>query len=128
MDESIGSAELRLLRHVEEHGPLTVRAAWEAFGKPVGLVRTTVLQMMERMRKKGLLDREAGAGGWRYRATRATPDLERGLVERFVRDALGGSVSPFVQFLSDGRELTASDLDALEGLVARMKAEKEGRS
>ena len=124
MEETIGSAELRLLRHVEEHGPSTVRGAWEAFGKPQGLVRTTVLQMMERLRKKGLLAREAGAGGWRYRATRPTPELERGLVERFIRDSLGGSVSPFVQYLSDGRDLTAEDLEALAQLVKRMQREQ----
>jgi predicted transcriptional regulator len=120
MDETIGSAELRLLRYVEEHGPLTVRAAWEAFGKEHGVVRTTVLQMMERLRKKGLLAREAAPGGWRYRATKATPDVERGLIDRLVQGALGGSVSPMVQYLSEAN-LSPEDVAALRALADRLE-------
>lgn len=120
----IGEAEMRLLSFLAERGATTVREAWEEYGQAQGYVRTTVQQMMERLRKKELLTRAPGPGGWRYAATSPKAGILKGAVDRFVRESLGGSLSPFVQYLSEARELSDDDMAALRELVRRMDDEE----
>ncbi len=121
MDEkTIGGAELRVLQHVETNAPCTVREVADTLGAEMGVVRTTILQVMERLRAKGLLVRERGLGGWRYRPAEPVEGVRMGAVRRFVRDALGGSVSPMVQYLSEA-DLSPEDLAALRTLIEKME-------
>lgn len=121
MDETtVGGAELRVLKHVEAHAPCTVREVADTLGVEMKVVRTTILQTMERLRSKGFLQRERGVGGWRYRPAAPVEGVRVGAVRRFVRDALGGSVSPFVQYLSEA-DLSEDDLRELRLLVERME-------
>ena len=71
MRVKIGAAELELLRHIDAVGPTSVRDALENFGLAKGYTRGTVLQMMERLRKKGFLAREDVDKVFRYSATRS---------------------------------------------------------
>ena len=57
---------------VDAHGATTVAEVVERFGQPRGLARSTVLTMMERLRKKGHLSRQQVGGIYRY-ATRTAP-------------------------------------------------------
>lgn len=121
MDEKrVGGAELRVLQHIEGHSPCTVREVADSLGAEMGVVRTTILQTMERLRSKGLLVRERGKGGWRYRPATPVEGVRQGAIQRFVREALGGSVAPMVQYLSEA-DLSAEDLAALRELVDRME-------
>src|SRR4029079_2975625 len=62
----IGDQELALLRFVGEAGPITVGQAADRFGQARRLARSTVLTMMERLRKKGHLTRKLQAGLYHY--------------------------------------------------------------
>ncbi len=119
-DKSIGGAELRVLQHVAAYAPCTVREVADTLGAEMGVVRTTILQTMERLRAKGLLARERGLGGWRYRPAEPVEGVRVGAVRRFVREALGGSVSPMVQYLGEA-DLSPDDLVALRELVERLE-------
>ena len=70
--KSIGDQELALLRFVSDAGRSTVAQAVEGFGQPRGLARSTVLTMMERLRKKGHLGRRRVDGVYHY-APRTAP-------------------------------------------------------
>ena len=122
---SIGEQELGLLRHVADSGGTTVAGVVETFGGERGLARSTVLTMMERLRKKGLLARKLVDGVYQYRARRSSAELLQGAVERFVERHLGGSVSPFLAYLSDTTELTDADVAELEDIVDRLKASRK---
>lgn len=119
-EPTIGGSELRILKHIEAHAPCTVREVADTIGSEMGVVRTTILQTMERLRAKGLLVRERGLGGWRYRPASPVEGVRVGAVRRFVRDALGGSVSPMVQYLGEA-DLSPDDLAALRELVERLE-------
>jgi BlaI family penicillinase repressor len=122
MDKTtIGNAELRLLEFIESSGPITVRQMWETHGAEQGYVRTTLLQMAERLRAKGLLSRVKGEGGFLYRAASASHDVRKGALRRFIEGTLGGSVSPLVQHLVEQEELSPEDLRRLQELVERLK-------
>jgi len=117
MNPTIGNAELRLLRFIEESGPITVRAAHEGYGEPLGLVRTTIQQMMERLRKKGVLVRTHGPQGWEYSPSSATGNMAQSAIHQFVTQALGGSLVPLVSYLAEQTELSQSQRQEMQRLL-----------
>ena len=109
-DTTIGEQELALLRHIADSGGTSVAEAVEAFGSSRGLARSTVLTMMERLRRKGYLGRRAAGGVYRYRARISSADLLKRAVGRFVERNLGGSLSPFVAYLAESSDVSDADL------------------
>lgn len=126
MGETIGDQELSLLRHIADHGPMTVGDAAASFGASRGLARSTVLTMMERLRRKGSLSRKMTDGVFRYRALASSAELLKGAVHRFVERSLDGSVSPFLAYLSEVRELSEQERQELERVLARLDAARRG--
>ena len=86
--------------------------AAEGFGAPRGLARSTVLTMMERLRQKGHLVRRQVEGVYHTPRRRALGQVMRGVVRTFVEKTLGGSVSPFVTYLTE--EASVSDEELAE--------------
>ncbi len=123
--KSIGDQELTLLRYVAEQGEATVGEAAEGFGAPRGLARSTVLTMMERLRGKGYLERRQAEGVFRYSARETDGELLHGVVRDFVERTLGGSVSPFVAYLTETEEVSDVELAELERLVAKLHSRKK---
>jgi len=121
---TVGEQELALLRHIADRGAMSVAEAVEQFGSERGLARSTVLTMMERLRKKGHLGRRLLDGIYRYRARSSSADLLKGAVRHFVESKLNGSVSPFLAYLSDSKDVSDEELRELEGIVARLSAAK----
>jgi predicted transcriptional regulator len=119
--KSIGDRELALLRFVSEHGPATVAQAAAGFGEPRGLARSTVLTMMERLRKKGHLSRRLGGGVYRYASRTTLMTVVRHAVQTFVDRTLGGSVTPFVAYLAERERLSDDELDQLEALLTKLQ-------
>ncbi len=117
---SIGDQELALLRYVAERGGASVGEASEEFGQERGLARSTVLTMMERLRKKGHLRRERADGIYRYSSPAGAAELLRGVVSTFVEKTLGGSFSPVVAYLAERAEVSEDELAELQALVSRL--------
>jgi predicted transcriptional regulator len=124
----LGSTEITILRYVADHHPITVGEVAEHVARTTGQARTTVLTIMERLRRKNYLARRRVDGVFRYSPRVAKRDLLRRLVQNFVDTTLGGSVSPFVAFLSEGGDVSQNDLDMLKRLVHDLENQrKEGR-
>ena len=126
-ESSLGEQELALLRHIASRGAVTVGEAAESFGAGRGLARSTVLTMMERLRRKGRLTRRISQGVYHYRARASSADLLKGAVQRFVERHLDGSVSPFIAYLSESGDLSEKERRELERIVARLDAERKDR-
>ena len=124
---SIGDQELALLRFVSEEGPSSVAHAVAGFGQPRGLARSTVLTMMERLRKKGYLTRRQVAGIYQYAPRTAPGQAIRQAVQVFVERTLGGSVVPFVAYLTERESLSDEEIAELESLVARLRDRRRRR-
>jgi predicted transcriptional regulator len=116
-----GEQELALLTWLAEHPSVTVGEVAEQYGAARQLARSTVLTMMERLRKKGHLTRRRVQGVFRYSAGAGPEDVLKDAVGTFVTRTLGGSVSPFVAYLSDAADVTPEELAELEDLVARLQ-------
>src|SRR5580704_354530 len=101
----LGEQELHVLRYVTDHAPVTVREVAEMFGEERGLARTTILTMMERLRRKGHLVRRKTRSAFEYLPAISKQDLLQNLVHDFVQRTLGGSLTPFVAYLTDTKGL-----------------------
>jgi predicted transcriptional regulator len=126
--KSIGDQELALLRFVSDNGHLTVGQAAERFGQPRGLARSTVLTMMERLRKKGHLARKLHEGVYHYSPRTAPGAAVRQAVRKFVDSTLDGSIAPFVAYLGEREEVSDEDLAELKALVARLQAQRSRKN
>jgi len=121
----ISKAELKLLNYINDHHPSTVREVADHFAQSDAYARTTVLTLMERLRGKGHLVREQIDGLQRYSPAVPKESMEQSLVRDFVSRALGGSVSPFVAFLTREAKVTDEELDDLKRLVAELEKQRK---
>jgi predicted transcriptional regulator len=117
-----GEQELALLTWLAERPATTVGEVADGYAAERGLARSTVLTMMERLRKKGHLTRRRVQGVFRYTAGAGPDDVLKEAVGTFVSRTLNGSVSPFVAYLSDAGQITPEELAELEQLVVRLQS------
>jgi predicted transcriptional regulator len=122
IEPSIGEQEMALVRYIAEEGEASVGEVSETYGSERGLARSTVLTMMERLRKKKFLTRRSVKGVYRYRACLSSRELLTNAVRRFVERNLDGSVAPFVAYLSESGNLSDAELHELQELVARLQS------
>ena len=100
----------------------------ELFGAANGLARSTVITMMDRLRKKGYFSRRLTGGVYRYQARASSEELTQGAIRRFVDRNLGGSVAPFVAYLSESARLTDAEVEELEAVLARLQSARRKES
>jgi len=123
---TIGRAELEILNYIHDHHPASVRQVAEHVSATKGHTRTTVLNVMARLSRKGYLSRRRIDGVYQYSPRVPKADLLRRLVGEFVDKALGGSLSPFVAYLGQGAKLSDDDLRELKRLVAELERQQPG--
>jgi predicted transcriptional regulator len=119
------SQELRFLRFVAARGPVSSAGVAEELGAKLGLTRSSVLTVMERLRRKGHLRRRRVEGIYLYSSTLPLDRLERATVGQFVERSLGGSVLPFAAWLSERVEVTDEELAELRAMVNRLRSRSE---
>ncbi len=116
-----GKFEFDLLQFLSSQGSLSVRDIFDQFGKPQGYTRGTIVKSMDRLLKKGLVERELVEGTFIYSAKQASEDMERQLVESFVKDRLGGSLKPIASFLADAKGIDPAELKELRELLDKLE-------
>jgi predicted transcriptional regulator len=122
-----GALELRVLEALWRRGAGTVRDLRADFP---AAAYTTLMTTMERLHKKGVLDREKSGRAFVYRPVSSRQDLESGLVTRAIQPLLAGeSAHPVLSCFVD--EVSRHDerlLDELERLVrAKRRQQESGR-
>jgi predicted transcriptional regulator len=124
-EQKVGRAELEILHFVQDHRPVSVRDVADHFAETRGHVRTTILNVMERLRKKGFLTRKKAGGIYQYEPRVGRAELLRSLVGDFVEKTLGGSLSPFVAYLSRDARLSEKELNELKQAVSGLRGKEK---
>jgi BlaI family transcriptional regulator, penicillinase repressor len=119
--------EWDIMRVVWQMEPCAAPDVQEALHKQRKWAYTTVKTMMDRMVAKGLLGTEKIRNLSVYRARINRAEAQRGELARTIQQAFGGALAPMMQFMIEGQDLSAKDLDALEGLL-REKRKAAGKS
>jgi len=81
--------------------------------------------MMERLRKKTLLQRQKVNGIWVYRGVESRESVLKGVVKDFIDRTLGGSIEPFMLYLADPSNESSDRLDEVRRIVERLSSEVE---
>jgi BlaI family penicillinase repressor len=116
-------AEWEILQYVTTRHPVTAREVADHFATTHNWARTTVLTMLERLRDKDYLARDESGAVYRYAPVAPKNDVLQSLVRDFVQKALGGSVSPFVAYLSKEADLSEAEKEALKQIVRDLDAD-----
>lgn len=124
--KALSDLELALLRYLATNNGATARDIADGFGKANGYARTTVHTLLDRLRKKGYVTREQSEGTFVYATALPQSELMGAVVAKFVKKALGGSVSPLVSYLVQQGEFSDEELAQLEGLLEQIKEGKDG--
>jgi len=120
----LGPFEQQLLREVWSRGDATVRELIEC-GK-LHQAYTTVMTTMDRLYKKGLLDRVAEGRAFRYTPRLTSEELQRGAALDGIRQLLGSGDTSSLPLSYLVEALSAHDaelLDELQILIERKRRE-----
>jgi predicted transcriptional regulator len=122
-----GTLELRVLEALwARGGEASVRDVLDAFPNAA---YTTLMTTMERLHRKGALERRKDGRAFLYRTVSSREEMESGLVTRALVPLLrSGSAQPILSCLVD--EVSRHDerlLDELERLVREKRRQKEDR-
>ena len=123
----LGEQESELLAWVASKAPTSTAQVVAGFGESKGLARTTVTTMLERLRAKGYLTREKSGAAFVYAPRDEHETQLRGVVGRFVEKTLGGSLDPFMAYLSDA-QLSQTQKEQLRALVERLDESEGGEA
>src|SRR6266700_3043864 len=110
---NLGKAEMGVLCYVAEHGPVTVRAVADHLAQTKGCVRTTVLNSMERLRRKGFLSRRKVEGVYQYLPVENKGDLFQRLLKGLV------------EYFAEHGKLTREEMRMLRNVAGRLDAPEE---
>jgi predicted transcriptional regulator len=117
----LGVAESEVLQYIADHHPISVRAVAEHFAEARGLAKTTILNVMDRLREKGFLTRELSDGIFVYSPTRAQSAVLRAQVASFVESMLGGSLEPFAAYLAEKEDISDGELARLKQIIQKLE-------
>lgn len=115
--------ELQVLGVLWEHGPMTVRGVMERLTDGRERAYTSVLSVMQVMKKKGLLRTSRKKEGL---AHIFEPKVERGdvvqpMFQGLVNRVFGGRATDAVQSLLSGADVQAEDLDEIRRFLDEME-------
>jgi predicted transcriptional regulator len=126
---ALGPLERRVMEHFwANRGPATVRDVRAKVGS--GLAYTTLMTTLDRLHKKGFLDRRREGRTFVYTARQSRGEFHGGVLRRLLDGALGtgASAAPVLSSLVDTvGEVDRALLDELGELVRR-KQRSQSRS
>jgi BlaI family penicillinase repressor len=95
----------------------TVAEIWREISKSRGVGRTTVLNLVDRLEKRGWLTRRRAQGVYRYRAALDREKTTHALASEFVDDFFGGKASDLVMSLLGNKSIKKSEVERLRKLI-----------
>ncbi len=95
----------------------TVAEIWRKISKLRSVGRTTVLNLVDRLEKRGWLTRRQAQGVYRYRAALDREKTTHALATGFVDDFFDGKASDLVMSLLGNRSIKKSEVERLRKLI-----------
>ena len=95
----------------------SVAEIWEAVSQSRQVVRTTVLNLVDRLEKRGWLRRKPGQGANRYVAAVGRDKTSAMLAGDFVDEFFGGSAGNLVMSLLGSGRLDADEIQRLQKML-----------
>ncbi len=122
----LGSLEQEIMETLWARGGMSGKAVHEHIKAVRSVALTTVLTVMERLRKKGLLKKAKQGGVYIFEAAKTRDEFARNVSSRLFKDVLeistGSAAASFVDALAD---VDPEELKRLDALIQKKKKELE---
>ena len=127
-DGSLTPAQYEILEIVWDAGRqgATIAEIWQAISESKDVARTTILNLVDRLEKRGWLIRREGAGANRFAAGVTRKKASALLAHDFVDAFFGGSTSDLVMSLLGSRRVNADELQRLRELIDAKAPDRTG--
>jgi BlaI family transcriptional regulator, penicillinase repressor len=119
-------AEWAIIKAVWTREPCAAPDVQEALHGATQWAYSTVRTLMDRMVAKGLLTSEKVRNLTLYRSAVTREQAQRGELLYTLKHAFDGSLTPMVQCLLDTDQLSARELQELEGLIKAKRRNAKG--
>jgi len=118
--ELLAPLELACLNALWRLGEATVRQVREALLPRHALAYTTVLTVLDRLARKGLVERRLAGRRFLYQAGLSREEARRAALSALIGNYFDGSIEEFLAFLrqeTDGGQTPASQPDSLDTVL-----------
>ncbi|QDT43750.1 Methicillin resistance regulatory protein MecI [Gimesia alba] len=95
----------------------TVTQIWQEICEQSAVTRTTVLNQVDRLEKRGWLQRKKHDDGFRYVATQSREQAARGITKEFVDSYFAGSASDLLMSLLGAKKIKPAEITRLRELL-----------
>jgi predicted transcriptional regulator len=124
----LGELERHIMSRLWDDGPADVKALHRTVGRRRSITLNTVQSAVERLYRKGLLEREKVSHAYLYSPLISRTEFGARVMHHVVRDLLGGDLEPVLAAFVDLTARTGQEeLSQLERLVAARRRERGGR-
>jgi predicted transcriptional regulator len=124
--KKLGRFEFELVEHIAGN-PGPVRDIVADYASKKGITRGSIVKSLDRLVKKGVVQRNLDGGIYHYRVEHTSAELQEGAIQNFVNAHLRGKVSPIAAFLVKDNRLSSDEVEAVQAIIARLEAgEKDG--
>lgn len=113
----LGDLEGAVLEALWEHGPLTTPAVYDSVGRPRGLAYTTVLTVLQRLTKKGLVTRQEDAKAHTYSAALARDEYNRRRAHALAAEVVPLGAAGMAAFMAEAERLDPDIVAALRQML-----------
>jgi BlaI family transcriptional regulator, penicillinase repressor len=96
---------------------LTIGEIWDAIRAGRDVSRTTALNLVDRLEKRGWLKRRKDQGVFRYAAAVERQSVESQLASDFVAEFFDGSAANLVMSLLGSQRISKTDIERLKRLI-----------
>jgi BlaI family transcriptional regulator, penicillinase repressor len=123
--QRIGDLQLKILRVLWQRPDISVRDVYGELGAEGKWAYTTIATMLKKMEARKLVSHELVDRKFVYRAAIREDDVARNMTAHLIERVFEGSLADMVTHLLQTREISRTELDELEKLIAEKK--KKGR-
>lgn len=117
----LSGAQIEIMNLVWARGEATVSDVWKELQQKRPVARTTVLTVIDRLEKKGWLNRRIVDQQHLYSAARSRETTLGGMVERLVETAFAGSAEELVVALLGGRGVSDDEAKRIRALIEKAR-------
>ncbi len=124
---NLSPTQFEILEVLWEMGPPggTVTHIWNRIAQRRPVHRNTVLNLVDRLEKRGWLKRKKRPGGLHYWPTAAREEIKQQVTKEFVEGFFGGSASNLVVSLLGSEDINQDDIKRLRQLLLGEASPKE---
>lgn len=106
----LGKLEMLIMQTVWQHQETTVQQVRDSIANQRDLAYSTILTMMRKMEKKGLLDHRTEDRKYIYRALVQKQDIERSMLRDLLTTVFDGSYRQFINAFVEHENVSAEEL------------------